>query len=33
MNEIPIAVRKIKVVVPLVVEGLPGVPLEGRSAT
>jgi hypothetical protein len=29
MNEIPIAVRKIKVVVPLVVEGLPGVPLDG----
>ena len=29
MTEIPIAVRKIKVVVPLAVEGLPGVPLEG----
>ena len=29
MDEIPIAVRKIKVVTPLAVEGLPGVPLEG----
>jgi hypothetical protein len=29
MDEIPIAVRKIKVAVPLVVEGLPGVPLDG----
>src|SRR3954452_12826793 len=29
MNEIPIAVRKIKISVPLKPEGLPGVPLEG----
>ena len=29
MDEFPIAVRKIKVVVPLDVAGLPGVPLEG----
>jgi hypothetical protein len=29
MNEIPIAVRKIKLSVPLKPEGLPGVPLEG----
>ena len=29
MDEIPIAVRKIKVVTPLAVEGLPAVPLDG----
>src|SRR3954452_4601448 len=29
MNEIPIAVRKIKISVPLKPEGLPGVPLDG----
>jgi hypothetical protein len=29
MNEIPIAVRKIKISVPVRAEGLPGVPLEG----
>jgi hypothetical protein len=29
MDEIPIAVRKIKIVVPLTVEGLPCVPLDG----
>ncbi len=29
MNEIPIAVKKIKIAVPLKPEGLPGVPLEG----
>src|SRR3954470_12629332 len=29
MTEIPIAVRKIKISVPLKPEGLPGVPLEG----
>jgi hypothetical protein len=29
MNEIPITARKIKVVTPLAVEELPGVPLEG----
>ena len=29
MNEIPIAVRKIKISVPLKPEGLPAVPLEG----
>jgi hypothetical protein len=29
MTEIPIAVRKIKITVPLKAEGLPGVPLEG----
>jgi hypothetical protein len=29
MNEIPITVRKIKVIVPLAVEGLPAVPPDG----
>jgi hypothetical protein len=29
MNEIPIAVKKIKLSVPLKAEGLPGIPLEG----
>jgi hypothetical protein len=29
MNEIPIAVRKIKLSVPLKPDGLPGVPMEG----
>jgi hypothetical protein len=29
MTEIPIAVRKIKISVPLKAEGLPGVPLDG----